>query len=282
MPGVETEPPPNTAELRHIAAGAHAWLQYPHRHGRPNAGVIVDDTGIIVVDTLLVPSQSTAFNDALAGFGLPVRTAIYTSSHAEFTGGSGTFAFAARYGTQLTSTLMDQPPNTDAFKRLHPDVADEFDDLTTRPVSHMVDAAGWLTEGVCIVPTAGQMDSNLVVFVPGADTLFAGAMCSFGVTPNCFDGDPLAWADALGDLAELAGRIVPGVGHIGGPADLLALQAYLWACSEADGNVARLATGPWQTWADRYLDAVNVERAAMVAAGDRSVPPSMLRMLGLA
>jgi hypothetical protein len=244
--------------------------------------VIVDDTAITVVDTLLVPSQANEFNEALAGFGLPVRTAVYTSSHAEYTGGSGTFAFAARYGTQLTSTLMDQPPNTDAFKRLHPDVAHEFDDLATRPVSHMVDAAVWLTESVCIVPTAGQMASNLVVFVPGADTLFAGAMCAFGVTPNCFDGDPVAGADALGDLAELAGRIVPGVGHLGGPADLLALQAYLWACSEANGDVARLATEPWQTWTDRHLDAVNVERAAMLAAGDPSVPPSMLRLLGLA
>jgi hypothetical protein len=278
---VDTDPPPPSAELHHIAAGAYAWLQQPHRHGRPNAGVIVDDTSITVVDTLLVPSQSEAFNQALAGFGVPVRTAVYTSSHAEFTGGSGTFAFAARYGTQLTSTLMDQPPNTEAFKRLHPEVAHEFDDLATRPVSHMVDAAVWLTERVCIVPTAGQMASNLVVFVPEADTLFAGAMCAFGVTPNCFDGDPLAWADALGDLAELAGRIVPGVGHLGGPADLLALQAYLWACSEANGDVGRLATGPWQTWSDRHLDAVNVERAAMLANGDASVPPSMLRLLGL-
>jgi hypothetical protein len=126
------------------------------------------------------------------------------------------------------------------------------------------------------------MDSNLVVFVPGADTLFAGAMCTFGVTPNCFDGDPLVWADSLGDLSELAGRVVPGVGHLGGPADLLAMQAYLWACAEADGDVSRLASGPWHTWSDRHLDDVNVERAAMLAAGDRSVPPAMLRLLGLA
>jgi glyoxylase-like metal-dependent hydrolase (beta-lactamase superfamily II) len=176
---------------------------------------------------------------------------------------------------------MDAPANTEAFKRLHPEVADEFDDLDTRPVSHTVDAAVWLTTSVCVVPTGGQMEQNLVVLVPEADTLFAGAMCTFGVTPNCFDGDPLRWAEALGDLTELAGRIVPGLGTVGGPDDVVALQAYLWACAEADGNLNRLPDGPWERWSDRQFDAVNVERAAMLANGDHSPPPSMLRLLGL-
>ena len=269
------------SELTHLTDGAYVWLGTPAHHGAPNAGVIVDDDGITVVDTLLVPSQSSALADVLATFDVPVRRAVYTSSHAEYTGGSQTFRFAARYGSPQTSALMDAPANTEAFKRLHPEVADEFDDLDTRPVSHTVDAAVWLTTSVCLVPTGGQMDQNLVAFVPGAETLFAGAMCTFGVTPNCFDGDPVRWAEALGDLAELAPRIVPGLGHVGGPDDLLALQAYLWACAEANGDPTRLADGPWETWSDRQFDVVNVERAAMLAAGDPSPPPSMLRLLGL-
>lgn len=272
---------PLRAGIEPVGAGAWVWLQHPHRHGRPNAGVIVDDDGITVVDTLLVPSQSQALDGALTDFGVPVKRAVYTSSHADFTGGSATFRFAARYGTPLTSADMDQPPNVEAFKRLHPDVADEFDELGTRPVSHVVDAAVWLTTGVCVVPTAGQMASNLVVLAADADTLFAGAMCSFGVTPNGFAGDLLVWADNLGELAELATTIVPGMGPVGGAAEVLALQAYLWACADADGNPDRLARGPWEQWTDRHLDAVNVERAAMVAAGDLSVPPSMLKLVGL-
>ncbi len=280
--GETARPEGGTARLEHLGAGAYAWVQTPHGHGRPNAGVVLDDDGVTVIDTLLVPSQASvlagALTDAEAG---PIRRAVYTSSHAEYTGGSSVFRFAARYGSPQTSAAMDTPPNVDAFKRLHPEVADEFDDLGTRPVSHTVDAAAWITASVCLVPTGGQMAENLVAFVPSADTLFAGAMCCFGVTPNCFDGDPLRWADALGDLVELAGRIVPGLGRVGGPADVVALQAYLWACVEANGDVSRLATGPWSAWADRHFDAVNVERAAMLAAGDPSVPPSMLRLVGL-
>jgi glyoxylase-like metal-dependent hydrolase (beta-lactamase superfamily II) len=244
--------------------------------------VVVDIDGITLIDTLLVPSQARDLADAVVNLGVPVRRAVYTSSHAEYTGGSGVFWMAARYGRRQTSALMDQPPNTAALEALHPEVADEFEEAGTRPVSHTVDSAVWLTESLCVVPTTGQMAENLVVFVPQADTLFAGAMCTFGVTPNCFDGDPVVWADALGELVELAGRIVPGVGPVGTPVDLLSLQAYLWACAEANGDPGRLAGGPWEHWSDRHLDVINVERAAMLAAGDPSVPPSMLRLLGLA
>ena len=165
---------------------------------------------------------------------------MYTTSHIEFVGGSSKLWMAARYGRAQTSALLDQPPNIDVYRRLYPSDADVFDDeFGTRPVSHTVNEAAWLTESVCAVPVGGQQQENLVVLVPDADVLFAGAMATFGVTPNAFDGDPLAWADALGELGELASRIVPGIGPIGGPDDLVALQAYLYACAEAEGDVSR-------------------------------------------
>ena len=126
------------------------------------------------------------------------------------------------------------------------------------------------------------MAENLMVLVPSTDTLFAGAMCTFGTTPNAFDGNPEIWADSLGDLVEMAGTIVPGIGPVGGSDDVVALQAYLYACVEAQGDATAIPEGPWDRWADRHLDEVNVERAAMLAAGDDSVPPSMLRAIGLA
>jgi cyclase len=271
-----------SARLDELGEGVYVWMQRPPGHDRPNAGVVVEADGITLIDTLLVPTQATTLAEAIVPLGGPVRRVVYTSSHAEQVGGSAVFAFAARYGSPQTSLRLDQPPNTMALSRLHPQVADEFgEEFTTRPVSHTVDAAAWLTERVCMVPTRGPSDENLVAFVPSADVVFAGALGSFGVTPNCFDGDPLVWADALGELAELAGRFVPAVGPVGGADDLLALQAYLWSCAEAGGDPSRLGSGPWDNWTDRHLDVVNVERAAMLAAGDRSVPPSMLRLLGL-
>lgn len=274
-----------TGELAELAPGVHVWLQRPHTHGRTNAGVIVDDDGITVVDTLMTATQAEALADALEAFGVPVRRAVYTSSHIEYTGGSPRFWMAARYGRSLTSAMLDQPPNLAALARLHPAFADDFASLEerpTRPVSHTVDVNAFLTTTHLVVPTAGQMRENLVVLVPEADVCFTGAMCCFGVTPNAFDGDPLAWADALGDIADLASTIVPGIGPVGGADDVLALQAYLYACADAEGDPSAIPTGPWDRWPDRDLDEVNVERAAMLARGEDGAPPSMLRRLGLA
>jgi glyoxylase-like metal-dependent hydrolase (beta-lactamase superfamily II) len=136
---------------------------------------------------------------------------------------------------------------------------------------------------VAVLTTGGQMAENLVAVVPGAQILFAGAMCSFGAAPLCWQGDPLAWADQLDRLVELAPIIVPGHGPIGGEEEARALQGYLRACAAASGHPDRVGPGPWDTWTDREHDPVNVERAALVAAGDRDgVPPSMLRLAGQA
>ena len=91
-----------------------------------------------------------------------------------------------------------------------------------------------------------------------------------------------AWADALVELMDLAPVVVPGTGPVGGPDEIIALQAYLYACVEAEGDVTAIPPGPWDRWTDRHFDEINVERAAMLAADDHAVPPSMLRLVGLA
>jgi glyoxylase-like metal-dependent hydrolase (beta-lactamase superfamily II) len=270
------------AHLEPLGPGCSVWLQSPHGHGRANAGLVVEPDGATVVDTLLTPSQAAPLAARIDALGVPVRRAVLTSSHVEYVGGSSVFWMAARYGRSQTSALLDLPPNVAGYRRLFPDWADEFDDeFTTRPISHTVDTAAWLTTVVCAVPTGGQMAENLMLAVPSADVVFAGAMCSFGVTPNAFDGDPGAWADALADVGEMATTIVPGIGPVGSADDVVALQAYLYACVEAEGDPSAIPEGPWDEWTDRHLDAINVERAALLAAGDDSVPPSMLRAIGL-
>jgi glyoxylase-like metal-dependent hydrolase (beta-lactamase superfamily II) len=139
-----------------------------------------------------------------------------------------------------------------------------------------------LTDAVAVLTTGGQMEEDLVAVVPGAHILFAGAMCSFGATPLCWQGDPGRWADELDRLVDLAPIVVPGHGQIGGEEEVRDLQRYLRACVASAGDPGRLGPGPWEAWTDRDHDLVNVERAAMLAAGDDDVPPSMLRLAGLA
>ena len=268
--------------LDYLAPGVFAWLQLPGDLAHTNAGVIIDGDGITLVDTLMVPSQTEAFAEAVDALGHPIRRVVLTSSHIPYCGGTGRFRLAAVYGTAQISAHLDQPPNTAGYQRLMPEFAAEFAELRTRPVSHVVTEAVWLTPAAVAVPMRGQIAQNLVVQVPGANVVFAGAMCCFGVTPLCFDGDPAAWADSLDTLVTYGAVVVPGQGPVGGEAEVRALQGYLRACVAADGDPARLGPGPWDRWASRHHDVVNVERAAMLAAGDPSPPPSMLRLLGMA
>jgi glyoxylase-like metal-dependent hydrolase (beta-lactamase superfamily II) len=265
-----------------LDVGVYAWLEEPAGRGHPNAGAVVDADGITVVDTLMTPDQYEPFAAALAEIGLPVRRAVLTGSGVEQAGGTGRFTLAAVYGSRQASVHLDQPPNLDSWRSLFPDRAADFDEVTTRPVSHVVASDVRLTDAVTVVATGGQMAENLVAVVPGAQILFAGAMCSFGAAPLCWQGDPRRWADELDRLAELAPIVVPGHGGIGGEEEVRDLQAYLRACVAADGDPGRIGPGPWDGWVDREHDAVNVERAALLAAGDDAVPASMLRLAGLA
>jgi glyoxylase-like metal-dependent hydrolase (beta-lactamase superfamily II) len=269
--------------LEQLAPGVYVWLQLPGRPGRANAGVVVDEDGLTLVDSLMVPSQWMAFAAALSALGRPVRRIVLTSSHVDYAGGTVGFRLAAVFGRPQTSAHLDQPANPAILRRLLPEFADELDDdFVTRPVSHVVDAPVQLTSAIAVFPFAGEQAENLLAVVSGAGVVFAGAMCSFGVTPQAYQGDPAAWAAALDEIADLGDLIVPGHGPVGGEAEVRLLQAYLRACVDAEGNPERLEVGPWHDWPGGEHHVLNVERAAMLARGRDEIPPTLLERLGLA
>ncbi len=71
--------------------------------------------------------------------------------------------------------------------------------------------------------------------------------------------------------------IVPGHGPVGGASEVRDLQAYLRHCVEGT-----IPPGPWDQWSERAeRDPINIEKAAMLRAGDDGMPPSMLTAIGL-
>ena len=163
---------------------------------------------------------------------------------------------------------------------------DEFDDLAelgTRPVTHLVDGAAQLTGRIEVLPADGHTEGDLIVLVADVDVCFAGDLCFFGVTPLAFQGDPAVWADVLDAVAELADVIVPGHGPVGGdaggprPPGLPARVRRRARRRRARSRPGRGTRGPSAT-----RDAINVERADMLARGEDDLPPSMLAAMGLA
>ncbi|MGI9623037.1 MAG: hypothetical protein ACR2PK_09395 [Acidimicrobiales bacterium] len=266
--------------LSEVAGDVVMW-QGSGEPGEPNAAVVVDDDGLTVVDALVSPTQAEPLADACEMVGIPVRRLVATSSHIEHVGGSTRFPLAAVYGTPQISAHLDQPPNIEGCRRLFPDHGDEFEELVTRPVSHTITEPAWVSASAVAVPLAGDLTQNLVVQVPEEGVVLCGAVASFGTTPLAFDSDPERWIESLETVVGYGSIFVPGHGPIGTEDDIRHLQDYLRACIAAEGNVDRLASGPWETWKARHYDAVNVQRAAMLAAGDPSPPPAMLALLGM-
>ncbi len=270
---------PETVVLAQLAEGVYAWIQPGGETGVSNAGVIVDDDGLTIVDTLMVRSQWEPFSQAVAELDLPVKRVVLTHAHVDHVGGTKAFPHAAIYATPDTSELLDELMPIDAYKAFMPEFENEFDELAeigTRPVTHTIETAAQLTPRIEVLSASGHTAGDLMVLVADADILFSGDLCFFGVTPLAFQGDPVAWAGVLDAVSELADTIVPGHGPTGGEKELRDLQSYLRHC--ATGNIP---AGPWDQWIERSTrDEINIERAALLRAGRDEMPPAMLRAIG--
>ena len=280
-----TEPTPSgpPLSLTPLGDGVFAWLQPGGESGVSNAGVVLDDDGATVVDTLMVRSQWEPFAAAVAELDVPVRRIVLTHAHIDHVGGARAFPHASVCASPATSALLDEAMPLDAYKAFMPAFADGFDELAelgTRPATHEVDSAAQLTPRIELLPATGHTSGDLMALVADVDVCFAGDLCFFGVTPLAFQGDPAVWANTLDAVADIAETIVPGHGPVGGERECRELSDYLRHCVAADGNVDAIPAGPWDAWIERDRDAINVERAALLATGRDEMPPSMLKAIG--
>jgi cyclase len=273
-----------TGTLHPLGDGVYAWLQPGGESGVSNAGVVIDDDGATVVDTLMVRSQWEPFAAAVKGLDVPVRRVLLTHAHVDHVGGTRAFPHAAVMASPATSAQLDQAMPLDAYKAFMPAFEAEFDDLAevgTRSATHLIEEQAQLTPRIEVFHVTGHTGGDLLALVADSDVCFAGDLCFFGVTPLAFQGDPATWADVLEVVSDLADTIVPGHGPLGGRADIRDLQAYLRACVDAKGDPHKIPAGPWDAWLERNRDAINVERADLLAQGRDEMPLAMLKAIGL-
>jgi glyoxylase-like metal-dependent hydrolase (beta-lactamase superfamily II) len=237
-------PPPAAAlEAVPVAADVYAFLgdveqpSLANAGQTGNAGFIVGEDGVVVIDT----GASYAYGKAmLAAIGAvtdrPVRLVILTHAVQEFIFGSAAFAergiplLAHRASVDLMRSRCEHCLSNlvallgeDALRGTRVVLPDR-----TLEASTTLQVAGRRIE--LLHYGWGATPGDLAVFDPASGVLFAGALVSFRRVPDMRDGKLAGWLSALDQLEKAPARsVVPAHGPIATREAIGATRAYLQA-----------------------------------------------------
>ena len=228
-----TVPPPPT--LRRLAAGVYAALGDTGRgsEGRPNAGFVVSDSGVVVIDALASPQQAEALVRAIRTVSSkPIRWLVLTHHHPDHHFGAIVFR---RLGAQVVAhpdrRVLASESGEDALLADWVRVVGldamrgfEFADVPDRPVTGRDTLSLGGRTLIIIHPGAGHSAGDLMVWLPRERILFAGDLLIEDGVTMVVDGSSAGLLRALTLIDSLRPRsAVPGHGAI--PARPAALVA---------------------------------------------------------
>ncbi|HSW21433.1 MAG TPA: MBL fold metallo-hydrolase [Burkholderiaceae bacterium] len=214
-----------------------------------NAGVVVTDGGVLVVDALGTPALARRLIDEIAKVTTqPVRTVVVTHYHADHIYGLQAFQEAGarivahigarEYIGSDTARLRLQASRDELFPWI---------DERTRVVEPdvWIDADATLTLGSTIVQVRpvgpAHTPEDLAVVLPAAGVVFAGDLVFRGRTPFVGQADSRRWIESLDRLIAAGPRVVvPGHGPASRnpAADLALTRDYLKHLRDTMGRAA--------------------------------------------
>jgi glyoxylase-like metal-dependent hydrolase (beta-lactamase superfamily II) len=214
-----------------------------------NAGVVVTDGGVLVVDALGTPALARRLIEEIAKVTTqPVRTVVVTHYHADHIYGLQAFQEAGarivahvgarNYIGSDTARLRLQASRDELFPWI---------DERTRVVEPdvWIDADTTLTLGSTVVQVRpvgpAHTPEDLAVVLPAAGVVFAGDLVFRGRTPFVGQADSRRWIESLDRLIAAAPRVVvPGHGPASSDpaADLALTRDYLKHLRDTMGRAA--------------------------------------------
>ncbi|MEY7979056.1 MBL fold metallo-hydrolase [Streptomyces pilosus] len=234
-----TPAPPRMEEL---APGVHAYIQPDGGWCLNNAGVLIGDDAVAVVDTAATERRARALRAAIASrTPLEVRTIVTTHHHGDHHFGNAVVApHATVVSHEVTRTEMARRGL--AMREVWPatqwgDVRLALPTLTFRERATL--HVGGLTAELMHVGPA-HTTSDIVVWLPGQRVLFAGDVLLPGCTPFVLMGSLSGTLEAITRLRSLdPAVVVGGHGPVAGPEVLDATQEYLeWVRDTARAGLA--------------------------------------------
>lgn len=261
-------PPPKAEDnftLNKVADGVYAAIAKPGGFASGNAGFVVGDEGVLMVDTFLTPA---AVEDLIGVIAVetkqPIKYALNTHYHLDHTGGNQVLAargvpIVAHEKVMEWQTMRNRqflPPADElqkrrdtAAKHLSETPADQvdgraslerqlrrFDALLTIKLTNpsVTFATGTVRlhlgqREVILFTLPGHTGGDVLAYVPDANVVFMGDMGWRKTLPNLVDATVNDWITSLDSLLDQYpnAKFVPGHGEVATAADIREFRDYL-------------------------------------------------------
>ncbi len=224
-------------ELREIAPSVYAYIQ-AGGPGRDNvsvsdAGFIVGDDGVMVIDALAAPMHVRGFIAAIRRVtDKPFRHLINTHHHSDHVNGNQYFTGAEIVGhSYCREEVLKMVPGPATWPKRE-GWSDGSEPRRILPPVTTIDGKMTYYYGknvVELLPMApAHTWGDMVVYLPQHKILFAGDVAFYYVAPFCQNAHPTKWIEWCQAIERMdVTTIVPGHGPIGGKNELAEMRGYL-------------------------------------------------------
>lgn len=252
-------------QLVKVAEGVYAGIAKPGGLASGNAGFIVGDGGVLIVDTFFTP---VAVDELIVEIGKltgqPIKYAVNTHYHLDHTGGNQVLAAlnvpiiahdnVVGWQTTKNKRFLPAPDElqkrrSDAAKQLTETPEDQKDKRTqlerqlrrfdamlqiklTKPSVTFSTGVMHLylgTREVVLFSLPGHTGGDVLVFVPDANVMFTGDMGWAKTLPNLVDATVNDWIPSLDKIISnhASTKFVPGHGDVATAAEIRDFRDYL-------------------------------------------------------
>lgn len=278
--------------LKKIGEGVYAAISPDGSKAGSNAGFIVGDGGVVVVDSFIDPIPAQEMLREIRKISkLPVLYLVNTHYHLDHTGGNAVFADAdARIVAQRNLRGWERTENLKFFgANPKPEQQARVEALVLPDLVYTEELDIYAGSRLVQVRyMRGHTGGDSVVLVPDANVVFGGDLIWRAHLPNLIDASTAPWLQTLEKLVadHPAATFVPGHGDVATAADVRDFHDYLAALRQAvakgqaegkSGQALVDAVSPmiqekYGAWGFKGFVQRNIEQTAAELAGTKKIP----------
>ena len=221
--------------LHDLGSGVWAAVAVQGSGAGSNAGFIIGDGGVVVVDTFQSAAAATQLLAAIRErTPLPIRFVVNTHYHLDHVAGNGVFHDAgAQVVAQRNVRTWERTENLKFFGANPPADKKAWVESLVLPDLVYQDSIDLFlgSRRILVRYMTGHTGGDSVVVIPDAGVVFTGDLFWNHTLPNTIDADTAAWATTDERLASEYSQasFVPGHGEVGKANDVTAFREYLMA-----------------------------------------------------